>query len=159
MKAFQRTFQRLEPQAVLAGFRKFSRVCSNVWSGSAHRLSRACQRLFQQLEQQRSQAFSGFTETVPTVRTAASQAFTCCQRLFAGNGWNGNVPQRLEPHRSQAFAAVETVGKARTAASQAFTGFQRLSNGWNGSADRLSPAFQKPLSPVPETVPMVGTAA
>ena len=142
------------------------------------------------------------------VRPAASQA-------FAGNGWNGNVSQRLERHRSQGLrlstdrsngwnGSVDRLSQAFSL-SEAFTGFQKLSqafqrpfqrlerqpslaftfigsqrmpqftgfhrlsrnrsNGWNGSADRLSLAFQKSFQRLkrqresfPETVPTIGTS-
>ena len=115
----------------------------NATAGAAP--SKALQT-FQRLERQRlSRAFTGFPETVETVAnagTAASQAFTGFQRLAQ----NGSA-HRLSQACQRLFQRLEQQR------SQAFSGFQRLSrgcsNGWNGSAHRLSP--------VPKTVPMVGT--
>ena len=106
MKAFQRPFQRLEPQAVFAGFRKLSRDCSNVWNGSAHRLSQACQRLFNSSVHRLSVAFRGFPEAVPTVGTAVLTGFHRFQRPF----------QWLEQQRESFRETVPTFGTA------AFTG-------------------------------------
>ena len=108
------------------------------WSGTVHRLSQPFQRPIQQHSQAGfhwlSEAFAGFPEAAPTAGVAAFTGFHRLSQPFQ------IAFQRLEQQRPTVGATV-------------FTGFHRLSrgrsNGWNGSAHRLSP--------VPATVPMVGT--